>query len=278
MSWNKPSSVPQPPPKKSAPPALKRGLLAGLLVVALGALGLYLFSNGEATSSSLQKKERGRIKEVAPAAAPKSPEVEKEGKRESVGGSKAGKKGKEALPSERRQLTGAALRIAEAEKLGIKPKFEHESECFLAMYAEPGKPVPPPPISKQLIEDMKQALIEPIRVEEGDSEETAALKSVVQGMKKELIAFIKDGGDIEGYFKELDKRQQHEYDMYAEANTSLMKMVNDPDASPEESYEYFKKVNETLDQRGIRRLHIPLKLVKAGYSEGLESQINEEGK
>lgn len=263
--WNRSSEASKVTPKKK--PSAMRGIAAGaLVVVALAVLCIWMFSGGEDAPKAKVEKERGRIKEVTPAAAPKHQEVVKEEKREHAVATKGDKKGKEAIPSERRQLSGAALRIAEAEKMGIKPKFEHESECFLAMYAEPGKPVPPPPISKQLIEDMKQALIEPIRVEEGDSEEIAALKGVVQGMKKELIAFIKDGGDIEGYFKELDKRQQHEYDMYAEANDSLMKMVNDPNASLDESYEYFKKVNETLDQRGIRKLHIPLKLVKAGYA------------
>lgn len=77
MAWNRPTSNTGNATSSSRPsgrgkmPRLRRGLLAGVIVVLGAGLAAWLLTNREATSASLQKKKRGRIREVTPAAAPK---------------------------------------------------------------------------------------------------------------------------------------------------------------------------------------------------------------
>ena len=76
--WNRPASN-QPTVKKGGAkaPSKVKGVVAGLVTVcALGALCLWFFSGGDDAPKAKAEKERGRIKEVTPAAAPTNKVVE----------------------------------------------------------------------------------------------------------------------------------------------------------------------------------------------------------
>ena len=73
MAWNRPTSNAVGATSSSRPsgrgkmPRLRRGLIAGAIVVLGAGLAAWLLTNGEAASSPLQKKDRGLIKEAASA-------------------------------------------------------------------------------------------------------------------------------------------------------------------------------------------------------------------
>ena len=70
MAWNRPSEAPKVAPKKS--PSKMRGIVAGLVVVALASVCAVMFMGKGEKPVEKTTKGRGRIKEVTPDAAPKA--------------------------------------------------------------------------------------------------------------------------------------------------------------------------------------------------------------
>lgn len=159
----------------------------------------------------------------------------------------------------RSQIRGPADRYEQAKKAGLKPKFKHEVESFLAMYAIPGQPVPPPPIDKSMKESFVNSLLEPIKILDSDTDEDIALKEMVQGMKEEMREYIKDGGSVEGYFKQLDERQEAEAAMWSDAHKLVLDEMKEDEAS---AYELWKAYNKKLGESGIKPLLLHPRLRK----------------
>ena len=260
MSWNKPSSAPQPPPKKSTPPSLKRGLLAGLLVIVLGALGLYLFSNGEATSSSRQKKERGRIKEVTPAAAKQEKPVEK--------------------PVEKKQphywelpttngLTETQIRkwkfmheppppwtntVMATRK---RPKYaifdtRPENEIAGLISATPGASlVGMPRYSEKFKADFLKSCETPIIVSKDDDEYTANLKREMNKVKIELRQRMADGEDLGDILTETRRELQNLAAVKREVEREMRKVIKDTAVTEEDVDTCIEAANKLLESKGV---------------------------
>ena len=247
MSWNKPSSASQPPPKKSAPPALKRGLLAGSLVIALGALGLYLFSNGGATSSSLQKKDRGRIKEVAPAAvapAAVKPAVlpEQTSSEELVSAGNAA------------TTTAATAVSIAADKPKRKPIFVNGTDqlIFLAVFASKGASIPPlPKMSSADTQRYIDSLRSPIEIEEDDPPQVQEMKKGVNEVRQQIADIIVKQPDRE--LSEILNAHREDFNnrinLRADAQKAYDKFVEEGDA--EGAAAYLEKANKFLADYGI---------------------------
>lgn len=71
MAWNRPSAANQQPAQKrgSKAPSKMRGVIAGAVVVVLGALCFFIFSGKDESEKAKSEKNRGLIKEATPAAA-----------------------------------------------------------------------------------------------------------------------------------------------------------------------------------------------------------------
>ena len=262
MSWNKPSSVPQSPPKKSAPPSLKRGLLAGLLVVALGALGLYLFSSGEATSSSLQKKDRGRIKEVTPAAAPKpaaTQVVEKVVRADSYAkyGTPISCKTNAALGKICTVYRDAEGKTHKVYRPSRPPIFKHGTDQLLAMAlcGSENRSMPPLPISGNLDKRFLDSLKDPIEIGPDDSPEIAARKQTVIDARARMKELMDAGGSFSEILADHQKLFNENVKIRSDAARELQRIVDDGDT--EGTRQYLLKVNLALQQMGIKELDEP---------------------
>lgn len=257
MSWNKPSSVPQPPPKKSAPPSLKRGLLAGLVVVALGALGLYLFSGGEADSRPLQKKDRGRIKEVTPAAAPTNnvaaqPPVVKSKKPWWDTDKTNGFSRTELREWKHRHTPPAYVARRDRRKKAPFAIFDHPSENLIASYLvlQPGQGLIGTPNLKGVEEDFLESLKTPIIPTSEDSEEVADLKRAMNRTKIEIKERLDAGEKLADILleshKEAQRLAQFKMTLQQELAANLRK-----DASKEEVEDFVAAANRILADKGI---------------------------
>ena len=262
MSWNKPSSVPQPPPKKSAPPSLKRGLLAGLLVVALGALGLYLFSSGEATSSSLQKKDRGRIKEVTPAAAPKpaaTQVVEKVVKADPYAkyGTPISCKTNAALGNICTVYRDAEGKTRKVYRPSRPPIFKHGTDQLLAMAlcGSENRSMPPLPISGNLDKRFLDSLKDPIEIGPDDSPDIAARKQTVIDARARMKELMDAGGSFSEILADHQKLFNENVKIRSDAARELQRIVDDGDTKG--TRQYLFKVNLALQQMGIKELDEP---------------------
>lgn len=262
MAWNGSgnSAHPQQPARRSSKPKVGHGIIAGLVTV-VAALGVWsvFFDKTETVEKEDKGDSSGLIQEVAPSVPPSAATEEKKAEEKGEETKAAEDNGERiAKPKPRMQIYGARERMEERMKNGERPLFRHASESFLAMYAVPGVPVPPVPVTKQLEADFLTALTDPIKITDEDSEDEAQMKEMVAGMKDEVKDYIKAGGTLQGFFDELDKRQQSEVNYRNEAQRMVMESLNQGDN--DETYALWKKFNSHLREKGIKELSIHPKL------------------
>ena len=124
---------------------------------------------------------------------------------------------------------------------------------------EPGDSPPPLP---DLSNDDKKRIVEIIlakeEVNENDSAKSKEAKEMVSAAKKELMAYLKQGGDVDGfltfYKNELDKAHNER----EESKKMLRDIAKEGD--DELTVQFLKEVNERLAVRGIKALELPKKV------------------
>ena len=124
---------------------------------------------------------------------------------------------------------------------------------------EPGDLPPPLP---DLSSDEKRRIVEIIiakeEVNESDSAKSIDAKEMVSAAKKELMSYLKQGGDVDGflafYKNELDKA----HDEREESKRMLREIAKEGD--DELTVQFLKEVNVRLAERGIKALELPKKV------------------
>ena len=260
-------------------PSLLRGIVAGAIVVVV-ALGAWYFltrgtGNGERETGNAPKK-TARIKTVTPApAAP--PRVEKP-KTEPVQlvtnrhGKVVQKKKPEtyidAAGVERYKKGNGRVPLEHPEKYLVKsvvhpnayPDFKHDSENEIAnlLTIESGGMIfGDREYDKRFEQDFVQALMEPIKINEDDSDEDRRIKENVEAAKREIAERIKQGenlGDILTAERDEIRRlaqykQQMEEIFHEQVSTGEIKSEQDLD-------DFCKAVNTMLESKGIEPFKI----------------------
>lgn len=109
-------------------------------------------------------------------------------------------------------------------------------------------PMPIPELSKEERSELAAVLISKNPIEEGDSDTVRECKEVVSLAKKEMIKFIKEGGDpdefLQHYYRELENAFQYRSEAQRQADQLL-------EEDPNMAAEFVKKVNEKLGENGI---------------------------
>ena len=124
---------------------------------------------------------------------------------------------------ERSQIYGDPVLIKELSADNWAAVFANEGDWFLAAYAVPGRAVTDilPP------KDAALAMKGSISIKEDDGEVVRKMKRIVNGMKREMREYVRDGGTPEGYFRRLAIRQKAEAQVLAGAERAL-KNESDP--------------------------------------------------
>ena len=114
-------------------------------------------------------------------------------------------------------------------------------------------PPPLPTFSEEDRMNLAAILISKNEIKDGDDEKAAETKEMVDFAKREMMAFIKEGGDpqqfMEYYHAEL--RKANEYRTLAVAQAE--EIYGD---DPEMAQKFIDKINETLDEKGIRPISV----------------------
>ena len=265
MAWNKPTSNTVDATSSSHPagrgkmPRLRRGLLAGVIVVLGVGIAAWLFSNGEATSSSLQKEGRGLIKEVTPAAAPTRARVSREEKPEPPpyweNPTTNGLSPCQILKWKHVRVpppshTNMSLVSGPKAKYDI---FEYRSETEIAMMLtlEPGTMlVGPLSYGESFKRDFLKSCETPIIINDDDSEFDKQLKRDMIQVKIELRQRMADGEDICKIMA--DARQeamrlgQIKDEIMSDAKTLSLEA-----GSEEELEDIVAAANKMLEEKGI---------------------------
>lgn len=267
--WNR-STANQPVKKGGAKaPSMWKGIAAGLVIVsALGGLCLWIFSGGEDAPKAKVEKERGRIKEVAPAAAPvaKTEDDSLAKKKAEVARRKhywddkikADENGVLRYPGGLR-YKGPNDYVHKVKDTRPPPRFKRFSSNQIATLLEitPGEiPVGGMQFPKKFTEDFKASLKEEIEILETDSEYDVELKKAVIDAKKELAERMKNGEDPREICEQTWKEMQ-EIGLYRE---ELVKQINairqNPDMTANDIKDAVDAANLMLKEKGAKGIGI----------------------
>ncbi|MBO5906246.1 MAG: hypothetical protein J6Q84_07500 [Kiritimatiellae bacterium] len=156
-------------------------------------------------------------------------------------------------PTMRRQVWGDAAIIEKGCRTGWEFVFSDMGDRFLASFAIPGVE----PAVKNVEERLLYSAIQrDVDIMEEDGFEVRQIKSMLRGMKKEALAYIKEGGSLSSYVSRLIERQEFEIKMLVRVKGEL-KALEKTDISREELEELWEKRNEELRMMGIQSVSFP---------------------
>lgn len=260
--WNRPAAG-QPVTKKGGAkkPTVWKGLAAGLVVVAIGVMCAWMFSGGDEHLVAEVEKRPAAIKEVVPAPAPKAmdetppvkeePEIDPK-KRAWI------KKVRSMSPEDRVEAIFDAMknRPLELEPTTNRP-FRTGVELQMArIFTKQLGDMPPPlmPIPLQDEAHLAEILIANNPVLDGDSETVVKAKAAVEDAKKELMRYIKDGGDITSFLQYYHAKLVDAHQERMTAHRSVMQVIHE---DPDIATDYVIEVNKKLTDKGIKPVSLP---------------------
>lgn len=272
MAWNK-SSEGATPVKAKAKPSAFHGLVAGVAVVAIATICYFVFLSGNDTKPQVKSpvKQEGLIKEVKPSAAPTNAVAVAEEPKEDPAKAARRAKLKAMTPEERINFLFEEMKRQPYDLRPSKGKpFRNGIEQVMSWMFTRELGDPPPPLPQISIRDeahLVEILISPNNAVEGDSEKVKQAKQAVEAAKKELIKYIKEGGDIHSFLDYYHTQLTQASREYNTANIEVKKMAR---SEPEIAPEYFNRVNAKLAEKGIKSIK-PSKALKAlAEEQGIE--------
>ena len=136
-----------------------------------------------------------------------------------------------------------------------KPIFDNPSDQMIAvaLSANPGQTVAPFPDLGSIDDDFAKSLATPIRIEEGDSEETKELKLKVKEARAYIAAEIGQGKTAKQCLYEYREEMERIADSHLMAITQMETMKKEG-ASAAEISKFRTRINEFLREKGITEL------------------------
>ena len=258
--WNRPAEVrPKEPPRK---PLKVKGLVAGALVVVIGAAVAWWVLAPSSDRPVREGAERDRrIKEVKPSAPPKPKELTKEEKE------RLAHPGMELSPVGVWQPTNRPYRTDAKKVHGVYTNYSNkirkedvpyrnatEQLLFQTFSCRLGQsPMPFIKLPRKDMDNLVAILIDKNEVSEKDSPQMAANKELIAAAKKELKAYIKEGGKPNDFFE----HYHHQLELAAQKRRDAMMQLNKiirEDRDPELARQFQAKVNEQFEKEGIMKL------------------------
>jgi hypothetical protein len=131
-----------------------------------------------------------------------------------------------------------------------------EGERYLSRYAQPGIKVAYRHRTPETASAVEASLARHLEVEDSELLEYRQLKQIVESIKDELRAYIKSGGNVDGFLDRLQERQDQEVAYYNAANQELENAK--ATMSEDEVYNLWAAKNAELRAIGLPMLKEPL--------------------
>lgn len=252
-------------PRAVAPRGAKRGLLAGAIVVAGALAALWLLSPSGAEPDG--KPAGPRAPRAAPPVAPAKQAAAPEEASAETPDERAKRERKEMLeamaPDERREF----IRNEMLEKpLDLTPSsnrvFKTGTEQVLSWIFTTDVGDMPPPLPKISIRDeahIMEILDNHVAADEGDSERVKDAKDTVALAKEELRRFVDGGGKVQDFLEYWRGKLVLAHQERMECQRQVIAVARE---EPEIALEYLEEINRRLDEKGIKRVKLPDKLME----------------
>lgn len=253
MAWNRPSESKPVAAKKKG--TWQRGLLAGILVVALGSIAVWMMRLRTEDEAREDAKKSHLIKETTPAKtkAQKAETVEQAKKPVQVEQLAAQKPVTNSVPR-KLKLWEKGIRVPKTKPAPPK-RFKYDAEEDIAFFleTEPGETIfGEIPFDHRFIAQLKESFKEPVEIKPEDSEELKQLKKAIQETKDDLQKRMAAGEDIAQLFTD-SRHQLIELGNYRrDIINEMMEMAKSDDTSREDFEVYVKAVNAMLEKKGCK--------------------------
>lgn len=274
MAWNGSggaSDAPKTPSKRTGAPAWLKGALAGCIVVVVSVVLFLLFVEGKGDRPTKDKGgPRGAIADVSVASPGKLVENAPKPIRASDEGSKV-PTGADAPvePPQTPSRTNNVYVVPAATNRIFKTGLEQILNMIFN--TEVGSfPGPLPRIHANEEENLAGILLSVNQILESDDERVRSKKEQVDFAKKELVKFIKDGGDYQDFLRHYHKELVNAFRERKECQRALNEFGDQGDVDASLVRQYHKKLNERLAEKGIK----PIDLPDEYQDENEESQEN----
>lgn len=269
MAWNRPTSNTGNATSSSRPagrgkmPRLRKGLIAGVIVVALGSAALWFFFSEPQTSTPKPRTAPSLIKSVKPAVAPTNTvETVQTNQIVPVAVLKTEKYPGERIIECHTNSSGIVLETTvdaqgrmTCHVIEPPPIWNHAADELLAtvISTPPGREMPPlPDLSSLTDKEFLSACINPIKILPGDSEETKMLKMAVKEARKEIKERVLAGEHFRDILTEQHRLVNDNFEMRSTVSREYLKLVKEGDA--EMASEYLRKANRVLEKMGLTPL------------------------
>ena len=232
-----------------------RGTLAGLIVVFVIAIAVWQFGKSADKDFPSAAGHRGRIGEASSMTSKRASPAVKEMAR-TVHKDSANMR-EESQAGESASHTSDGPSIAVTNQLSRKkPAFANSAEQLLAMAipSSPGESVPPLPdiTDDGIAADVKKAMKNIIKAEEGDSKSALEKKIIVAEAKEQFRDLRQsEGYTFAEYLKALRDQANLDADFLAEAHKLSEDLYNDQSVSDADYMKYRDQINEKLRERGL---------------------------
>lgn len=255
MAWNQPIRNKPVVAKKRG--MWQHGLLAGILVVVLGGIAVWMMHSPSEGEARDDVKKSIRIKKVTPSKAkPKTQKTEADAKTD--------KSVQVAEATTQQPATNAAPRKLKLWEKGIRvpktkpapPKrFKYDAEEDIAFFleTEPGEAIfGEIPFDQRFIAQLKESFKEPVEIKPDDSEELKQLKQAIQETKDDLQKRMEAGEDIAKLFTD-SRHQLMELGNYRrDLINDMMELAKTSDTTRQELDVYVQAVNAMLEKKGAK--------------------------
>ena len=273
MAWNRPTSNTVDTTSSSRPagrgkmPRLRVAhLIAGAaVVVALGALCVWMFSGGETQQDAASTKKRVRIKDVMPSVAPTiavpaQPQKVVEIKKVGNGMIMKYVNGKPAWMYPRQDYHGPVHTSGQYRVLSTLEKtFRNKADYQIAslLVRHPGDTrIGDPMYERFFVKDFLRSFKNPAIPEPGDTEEQKALKKAVAEVKGDLKARYDAGEDIAKIMRDADNEFRQLGAYKKELEDQVLELSKRKNISAQDIEDYVTAANKMLEARGIRPMAI----------------------
>ena len=284
MGWNgsgQKGATPVQPKVTAKKPSPIRGLIAGGAVVALAVVAYFVFfSGGEKPEGEKAAKERGRIKEVTPAAAPTN-KVVKARKPKFPGAPLDWDKpyppqaywpdGR--LKQHSRYVKVITNRVEDMYRSIEEKTFKNPAEVHVALMLnhEPGGMlIGDLTYGKDFVKWFKRSLETPIVIEKDDTPEVVELKKAVIDAKKMLKERMDAGEDVAQIMNDC-RKEQKELGLYRQELEKQIREIRKNSNGPMSVKDYqdlISAANTMLENRGCAPIKIPeLTIRRMEYAE-----------
>lgn len=289
MAWNgsNGASAPKQKPVNGAR-AVSKGAIAGVIVVLGAAAALYFLMPASAPTpkASAPKEKPTAIEEVAPEIAPVETAAQNEEKpKKPLPPQRVGelRDGYRLLPSGKLHrvlgiVTNTPPKVSISEKT-----FKHSADVELGhlLMVEPGEDLlgDSEGMYRGFKKELEEALAEPIEYDKDDTEFQRELKDAVIDLRKELVARMKAGEDVEKIMEDT-RNQLKELALYREELENQVKRISGEDAEmTQKDYDdLVEAANKMLEERGSKPMELPTSLKRTVRLHQIEEQEREKAR